>query len=310
MVSIVITYIDETGFLKEALESALHQFSRPLEIIVVCNGRFPTDGDPVTIIDPVISWIHEPIPGSSYARNKGLHHASGKWIQFLDVDDLLLPDKIKNQMNQDSGAVVSPHTYRYLDGTQETSKWISHDFWTGLLNSGLGSTSSMLWNREALIAVGGWSSGYHSHQEYDLLFRLARAGYEIAFVDKKETIVRERKSGSITQQTKDIRAEEGIRLRKSIWNYLIANSLNTPERKKAFLHYIFRQLRGLYRTDPENAKKIYREYFSNERFVPAQIGIPFYPVLIKTFGFNRTEHIFKLYRDVRDKYLTFLPKNN
>ena len=311
MISVVITYIDETSFLKEALESALQQDPPPFEIIVVCNDRFHSI-DPVhlSVTIPEIQWIHEPIPGSAFARNKGLHRASGEWIQFLDVDDILLPGKIANQLNRKAGAIVSPHIYRHLDGTQEFSRWLPEDFWTGLLDSGLGSTSSMLWNRQALLQIGGWSPDYRSHQEYELLFRIAKAGYEINTVDRKETIVRERESGSITHQTKGIRPAEGIRLRESIWKYLVENSLNTPQRKKAFQQYIFRQLRGLYRNDPELAKKFYHQYFSGEKFIPAQKSIPFYVLLIKTLGFGRTETFIQFYRQLRDRYFSFLPKNN
>ncbi len=281
-----------------------------MEIIVVCNDRFHTI-DPLHLTDtiPNILWVHEPIPGSAFARNKGLQKASGEWIQFLDVDDILLPHKIANQLGFTGGAIVSPHIYKHLDGTQETSKWIPEDFWTGLLGSGLGSTSSMLWNRQALSQISGWSSDYQSHQEYELLFRLAVAGYEILPVDKKETIVRERKSGSITQQTKDFRSAEGIRLRETIWNYLVENSLDTPERKQAFLQYLFRQLRGLYRTHTGSAKEKYHQYFSRDKFIPGKNGISIYPLLYKTLGFNRTESIFHFYRKLRDRFLPILPKN-
>lgn len=311
MVSIVITYIDETGFLKEALESALQQVPAPFEIIVVCNDRFHAiDPLHLSATIPKILWIHEPIPGSAFARNTGLNHAAGDWIQFLDVDDLLLAHKVETQMSKTGGAIVSPHIYESLDGSRQISKWMPEDFWTGLLDSGLGSTSSMLWKRQALLEVGGWSSAYQSHQEYELLFRLAAAGHEIIPLDRKETIVRERKSGSITQQTKDFRAAEGIRLRETIWYYLVENSLDTPERKEAFLQYIFRQLRGLYRSDLALAKKKYHQYFSGERFTPHINGILLYPFLFKALGFTRTESIFQFYRQLRDSYIPFLPKNN
>ncbi len=311
MVSIVITYIDEIDFLAEAIESALKQELPEREIIVICNNQ-ELNNDFISRPhgNQQIIWKHEPTPGSAFARNAGLLSASGDWIQFLDVDDLLMPSKITNQSGKsDMGAVVSPHLYRHLGGNQESSKWLSDDIWTGLLNSGLGSTSSMLWNKKALLDVGGWSPDYQSHQEYELLFRLVARGYDIFCVDRKETIVRERKSGSITQQTKPVRVQEGIRLRETMWKYLEEQSLNTPERKKAFLQYIFRQLRGLFLTDPAAAQKTYAKYFSSNPFSPEKNGIPFYALLYHMLGFNRTEQFFQFYRGLRDKYLPFLPKN-
>jgi glycosyltransferase involved in cell wall biosynthesis len=38
-------------------------------------------------------------PGAPAARNKGLALSKGEWIQFLDADDLLLPEKIEHQVH-------------------------------------------------------------------------------------------------------------------------------------------------------------------------------------------------------------------
>jgi len=263
------------------------------------------------VVDPRIFWMHEPVPGSAFARNNGLQKASGDWIQFLDVDDLLMPGKITEQLAYATGAaIVSPHLYQYLDGTREPSKWLADDLWEGLLNSGLGSTSSMFWNRKSLLDVGGWSVDYQSHQEYELLFRLASTGKTISCVDQYKTVVRQRKSGSITQQSKPVRAGEGIRLRTNMWKYLQEQSLTTPGRKMAFLQYVFRQLRGLMRTDKEAAMKLYFSYFKNEKFSPAASGLLFYNALYHSIGFRRTEQLYMLYAMIRDKYLPFLPRNN
>jgi len=281
------------------------------EIIVVCNNPvindqsslFPCGKFPVT-------WLHVADPGSAPARNKGLQSAKGEWIQFLDADDILLPGKISGQLGlAGNGAVVSPHIYRHVDGKMERSKWLGDDIWKGLLNSGLGSTSSMLWHRQSVQDVGGWSASYQSHQEYELLFRLAAAGFSIKAKYDDKTIVRERKAGSITKQTRPVRAKEGIRLREEMWNYIKNKSLVTRERKVAFLQYIFRQLRGLSRTDFKEAMKLYAQYFSHEQFAPQNIGFPFYDVLYRLMGFRTTEKLLGLYAKMRDRHFPFLPKN-
>ena len=311
MVSIVITYIDEVDYLKDALQSAAIQGLKDAEIIVVCNDPVANHQNFSLVSDiPDVIWLHEPIRGSAAARNAGLHHAKGEWIQFLDVDDLLLEGKISHQLEQNAdGAIVSPHAFKKLNGLTRRSRWVQDDIWSGLLNSGLGSTSSMLWNRAAVLKVGGWSSHYQSHQEYDLLFSLLKGGFSIAPVDRKDTIVRERKKGSITLMTKPVRAKEGIRLREEIWSYLSEKDMNTPERKEAFLQYVFRQLRGMYLTDPVAAKTTYNKYFSEGNFVPEKGSISFYNFMYKSMGFQKTEGIIHYYRKVRDRYLPFLPKN-
>lgn len=293
MVSIIIPYIDEHNYLAEAIASAAGQLEVEKEIIVVCNATTIPDGyHPIPEGYEELLFVHEPQPGSAYARNAGLKHAKGEWVQFLDVDDLLHPDKIFHQIQHTTAdVVVSPHTYLFLDGRKENSKWLPEDLWVGLLNSGLGSTSSMLWRREALVDAGGWSTDYQSHQEYELLFRLVSAGERIEPNDHCETIVRQRKSGSITTQTKTIRVKEGIRLRELMWNYLKSTGQETPERFDAFRQYLFRQLRGLFRQDKMEAMRLYEKYFSKVPFVPREMHVPGYGILYRIFGFKRTEEI-------------------
>lgn len=291
LTSIIIPYIDEHDYLAEAIATAVGQHDTETQIIVVCNApRISKDYNPIPDDFKNILFIHEPQAGSAYARNAGLKQATGEWVQFLDVDDLLHQDKIHHQLsNPEADVIVSPHTYLYLNGKKENSKWLPDDIWCGLLNSGLGSTSSMLWKREALLEVGGWNTAYHSHQEYELLFRLISAGKIIMPNDHCETIVRQRRSGSITSTTKSIRIKEGIEVREQMWNHLVKIGQNTPERFEAFRQYVFRQMRGLFRQDKEAAMEVFEKYFSKDAFTPKDIHVPGYALMYKVFGFKRTE---------------------
>ena len=311
MVTIVITYTDESDFLQEALRSALAQTVSDYNILVVCNDDIPpANEDSEFAGHPAIQWLHEPVRGSAHARNAGLKYSTGDWIQYLDVDDILLPDKIKNQLvHPDAGAIVSPHIYRHLSGRTEFSRWQPDDIWAGMIGGKLGSTSSMLWNRKALIAVKGWNTDYQSNQEYELLFRLAKNNYPIIPVGHHETIVRDRLQGSITKMTRSSRAEQGIILRESIWEYLVANQMDTTERLTALRQYIFRQLRATYRRNTSETLAIFKRYFENASFSPEGIGIPLYPLMYRTFGFSRTEYLFNFYSTIRDRFLPFLPTN-
>ncbi len=297
MVSIIIPYIDEHDYLKDALASASGQHGVDVEIILVCNAHAIPEGyNPIPKEAKDIVFVHEPRTGSAHARNAGLHAASGEWVQFLDVDDLLHPEKIHHQLAfPEADAIVSPHTYVYLNGNEENSKWLPQDIWIGLLNSGLGSTSSMLWKRQSLLDIGGWSTDYESHQEYELLFRFLASGKKVIPNDHCETFVRQRKSGSITVTSKPVRVTEGIRLRETIWSYLVSQREDSPDRFEAFRQYMFRQLRGLFRQDQQRALALYEKYFSKTSFTPKGIHIPGYSILYRLFGFKLTESIIQFY---------------
>jgi glycosyltransferase involved in cell wall biosynthesis len=307
-VSIIIPYINEHDFLRQAVASAMAQDVEGKEIIVVCNApTLPEGYDPLNNNFKDIQFIHEPTPGSAFARNAGLRVAKGDWIQYLDVDDLLLDQKIKHQLSyEDADVIVSPHTYQFVSGKKTTSAWEPDDIWSALIAGHLGSTSSMLWRRSALLEVGGWNVSYVRNQEYELLFRLLQAGYKIACCPDNLTLVRERRHGSITKTTR-LQPWFGIHLREDIWAYLHQHAMTTPRRQNAFRKFIFKNIRALYMVNPEEAKRLHLQYFTDPPFSPEISYIPFYALMYKSLGFERTEKLIAQYRYLRDSVLKLLP---
>ena len=300
-VSIIIPYIDEHDFLQEAVDSAMAQEAVEKEIIIVCNATTIPEGyDPLKNKSRDVQLLHESRSGSAHARNAGLRAAKGEWIQFLDVDDLLQPGKIKRQLAcDDADVIVSPHTYQFVSGKKASSAWEPDDIWSALLAGHLGSTSSMLWRRTALLEVGGWNENYSRNQEYELLFRLLKAGFKVACCPDNLTLVRERHKGSITKTTRHM-PWFGIQLREDIWSYLDQHAMADTRRFNAFRKFIFKNVRALYRVDPEEAKKLHVQYFTEPRFSPDVPHIPLYGSFYNWFGFSQTEKMIAQYRYLRD----------
>jgi hypothetical protein len=311
LTSVVIPYIDETDLLGEAIRSVAGQSATIGEIIVVCNHPDVPDLPPVFPACPwPIRWMHEPRTGSAYARNTGLQVATGEWVQFLDVDDLLGPAKIERQLARGQGdVIVSPHLFRRADGRDVPSAWQPDDIWCGLLNSALGSTSAWLFRRDAVIRAGGWHPERSSHQEYELLFRLLASGCQVTPVGLADTLVRQRRKGSITASTSATRAMDGIRLREQMRDHLVRQDMLTPARDAAFGQYVFRQLRGVFRVDPARADELYERWFAGKAFRPSPPVPGWYRALFGRLGFHRTEHLLAQYRRMRGRYFPFLPSN-
>ena len=309
MISIIIPYIDEHDFLREAVASAMaHDVEK--EIIVVCNaGTVPQGYDPLSNNFVDVKFIHEPTPGSAFARNAGLAAATGDWIQFLDVDDILLPGKIKGQLaKENADVIVSPHTYQFLSGKKAASAWEPDDIWSALLAGHLGSTSSMLWRRSALLEARGWNESFYRSQEYELIFRLLKAGNRIACCDDNLTLVRQRR-GSITNTTR-YKPWAGITLRENIWTYLNEHAMTTTRRFDAFRKYIFKNVRVLYGLEAEKARSLHHKYFSDPPFTPHIPHIPLYAMMYKSMGFESTEQIIGQYKYLRDSIIKkFFPSS-
>jgi glycosyltransferase involved in cell wall biosynthesis len=109
LVSIIIPCHNARDFLAETLASAFEQSYPRTEIIAVDDGS--TDGTVELIRSYGSRIIAEfgPNRGASAARNRGTALASGAFIQYLDADDLLMPDAIERRVAvlEDTGADVA-----------------------------------------------------------------------------------------------------------------------------------------------------------------------------------------------------------
>lgn len=101
LVSILIPCYNASRWVEQTLESALAQTWPNCEIIVVDDG---SRDDSVGVVNTFkargVRLITQSNRGASAARNRALAEARGDYIQFLDADDLLAPDKIALQMQR------------------------------------------------------------------------------------------------------------------------------------------------------------------------------------------------------------------
>ena len=99
LVSILIPAYNSEQWIAETIESALAQTWRTKEIVVVDDGssdqtlqiarRFASKG---------VYVVTQPNQGAAAARNTAMSICQGDYIQWLDADDLLEPDKVERQM--------------------------------------------------------------------------------------------------------------------------------------------------------------------------------------------------------------------
>jgi glycosyltransferase involved in cell wall biosynthesis len=100
LVSIIIPAYNAEDFISECIQSVINQTYVNLEIIVINDGS--TDGtlDIInTYKDPRLILVNQENKGCSASKNQGLKIAKGDFIQYLDADDYLSPDKIEKQVN-------------------------------------------------------------------------------------------------------------------------------------------------------------------------------------------------------------------
>ena len=98
LISVIIPVYNVEKYLRECVDSVLHQTYQNFEIILVDDGS--TDGssdicDAYAAGDHRAKVIHQKNAGLSVARNNGLHAANGEYVYFLDSDDWIEPDSLE-----------------------------------------------------------------------------------------------------------------------------------------------------------------------------------------------------------------------
>ena len=103
LVSVIIPYYKKRKFILETVYSAVNQSYKNLEIIIIYDDNNKTDLDFIREIankDNRIKIIeNREKMGAGISRNIGISKSKGKYIAFLDADDIWQLDKLKKQIN-------------------------------------------------------------------------------------------------------------------------------------------------------------------------------------------------------------------
>lgn len=182
LVSVIIPTYNRCPMVGEAVNSVLSQTRSDCELIVVDDGS--TDETPDRLRDYAarLTVLAQDRRGVAAARNLGAAHASGRYLAFLDSDDLWHPRKLQRQIDfMESGTDV--------DICQTDEIWIrngvrvnprnkhrkpSGDIFRASLDLCLVSPSAVMLRRDLFERVGGFDESLPVCEDYDLWLRIAR----------------------------------------------------------------------------------------------------------------------------------------
>ncbi len=99
LVSVVIPSYNCGKFIGDAIDSVLAQGYPALEILVIDDGSTDDTCNVVEGYGRLVTLIRQTNAGSAAARNEGIRRAAGKYIAFLDADDIWLPGKLAFQID-------------------------------------------------------------------------------------------------------------------------------------------------------------------------------------------------------------------
>lgn len=182
-ISVIIPTHDRLPLLREAVASVLAQSFADFELIVVDDGS--RDGTAAALraeFGPRVEVIETPNRGVSAARNTGAAAARGRWLAFLDSDDLWDPRKLRAQVDhlaaRPGRAICQTEEIWVRDGVRVNA--CRHhakpegDVFIPSLDRCLVSPSAVMLRRDVFERAGGFDESLPACEDYDLWLRLAR----------------------------------------------------------------------------------------------------------------------------------------
>ena len=184
LVSVIIPCFNAQRWLAETIDSCLQQTYPHIEIIVVDDGSTDKSLEIIKSFQDKITWVTGPNRGGNYARNKGFALSKGKYIQYLDADDYILPEKIAMQVQalEELGGDVVYSDWRYKKHLPNGTSYFEEVEVCGPKNDFLESLLSnhrwvplvgLLFTREAVINKGCWDERLKAAQDRDFLMTIA-----------------------------------------------------------------------------------------------------------------------------------------
>ncbi len=186
-ITVVIPCFNDGHFLAASLASVASQTLQPIEIIVVNDGS--TDPRTLRILRDLkqsgVTVIDQDNRGLAGARNTGMRNAKGRYIHFLDADDLIVPqclEKLSGLLEKHESAIAAVSGIQLFGGPKHGKLWgqacnpyvirIQNQWGAGMMLRNEAVRKYDLWYDESM------RSGY---EDWELNIRLARTGKQIFF---------------------------------------------------------------------------------------------------------------------------------
>jgi len=227
LISVILPAYNAEKTLAEAVTSTLNQTHKDLEVILIDDGS--QDGTlalarDLAKIDPrirVYARHHEGLPA---ALNYGLSQARGAWIARMDADDIMLPRRLKAQLEYIRNSCRPNETIlgsqvEIFSETQDNPGWSRYQSWlNGLINAQEHRTDIFIdapiahptyfANKDVFKRLKGYRQGPFT-EDYDLLLRADETGINLEKVP--EILLRWREHEQRLTHTSETLSEQGLR---------------------------------------------------------------------------------------------------
>lgn len=187
-VSIIIPVYDGEKYIREAVYSALNQTYKDFEIIVIDDGSKDNTPNILETYGSKIKWKSQENKGQASAINEGINMAEGKYLAYLDADDVCLPERFENQVkyldeHPNVGLVYSDrHQINENGETQRIIKSQPPNNFVLLQNNYI-PRSAVMHKKECLDEVGLFDESITGGDDWDMWIRISEK-FEMGYIGK------------------------------------------------------------------------------------------------------------------------------
>ncbi len=189
IISVIVRTVDRPETLRLALTSLANQTVDSFEVVVVCDAG-PDIQYLLEDFSPYLSihYVHKAEPiGRSEALNVGVAHATGKYISYLDDDDIVYPTHLETLLNTIMEGKEG-ETFAYVDYNRALVTLVSDHTATvsrvpvatwnfdydSLLTSNFLPIHTWLHDKKVWEEVGGFATDMDMMEDWDFLIRIAQ----------------------------------------------------------------------------------------------------------------------------------------
>ena len=239
-VSVVIPTYNSARYLGEAVDSAVNQTFKDIEILVIDDGSTDETQDVVRRYGASVRCVSQENKGVAVARNHGIAQSRGRYVAFLDADDVWWPEKLEKELAalEGHGEFQACHTgVQVVDGLGRPFVVAGRHDGVSTLEALLlrgnvvGTPSTVICRRLLFSKVGAFDPGLSQCADWDMWVRLATVT-EFVYLD--EALVTYRQHGSNMSRDPALLERDSLRvLEKGFSLPVIAASLRV-KRSAAF----------------------------------------------------------------------------
>jgi glycosyltransferase involved in cell wall biosynthesis len=253
LVSILIPAYNAERWIGEAIKSALDQTWPNKEIIVVDDGsRDGTLSVARQFDSKGVSIVSQSNQGASAARNRALNLAQGDYLQWLDADDLLAPDKVQKQMDiareTASKRTLFSSPWAHFFYRTSRAQFIPTELWSDLspvewLTRKMAhnchmQTATWLVSRDLTEAAGPWDVRLWKDNDGEYFCRVVAATDAIRFVPEARTYYRRSDCNSVTNIGRSNRKMDSQFLSLQLHTHYLLSLQDTPRTRAACVSYL------------------------------------------------------------------------